>query len=37
MEFLGTLNNWNIIKFNNKDKSKEDFDEVSEVIPGGIS
>ena len=34
---LGYFNNWNIIKFENKTTSSEDFDEVNKVARDGIS
>ena len=34
---LGSLNDWNIIKFKNKNTSSEDFNKVHKVVLGGIS
>ena len=34
---LGTLNNWNTIKFTNKNTSKEDFDDIHNFVLDGIS
>ena len=34
---LGYFNNWNIIEFNNKGTSSEDFDYVNKIFLDGIS
>ena len=34
---LGTYNNWNIIKFNNKNTPIEDFNDINKVIIDGVS
>ena len=34
---LGTINKWNIIHFTNKNTSIDDFDEVHNIVLGGIS